>query len=444
MKILNVDVSMERQILTGLIVSTNFVRLARPIVDVRLFDTSAVRLVAKWVLDYFDRYQSAPGEMLEGIYQEKSKGLKDSEAEWVEGFLGELSERYKMEGFNEHYLLDQMEGYFKRQRLYKTAEDVQELIENNRLEEAEERWSKGIIASTDQSDLGIDPFDDAVVRKLLRPESRFELRTGIRGFDNLAGPMKSEWLVMWMGPMKRGKTMFLTHQAVHSAWSGFNTVFISLEGGYSDNASRFWQNVGAIRYKDLNKKAVRWVRKFRKQAKGRLRLKSFPSYSAGVGEIRRYLDSLEAAEGFQPHVLLVDYLGAMSEPSGKHGRDVYDHNSKQLKGLSEERKMVVVSAHQGNKETLRKMNMHVTDVPEDVRILANVDALFGLNQTDDEREEGIIRLNVLMHRFRRFNRLKQVRVEQDLDRGIFHLSNKIIDAPREKQNKKGGSIKNEK
>ena len=179
-----------------------------------------------------------------------------------------------------------------------------------------------------------------------------------------------------------------------------------------------------------------------KGAKGRLRLKSFPSYSAGVTDIRRYLDSLEAVEGFQPHVLVVDYLGAMAEPKGKSGRDVYDHNSKELKAIAEERKMVVVSAHQGSRQTLDSMNMRATDVPEDVRILANVDCLFGLNQTESEKDDNVIRLNVLMHRFRRFSRMRQVRVEQMLDRGVFHLRSKLLKrAPVDGKTKKGGSIK---
>jgi len=90
--------------------------------------------------------------------------------------------------------------------------------------------------------------------------------------------------------------------------------------------------------------------------------------------------------------------------------------------------------------------MHPMDIPEDIRVLANVDALYGLNQDEEEKEEGVIRLSVLMHRFRKFSRMKQVRVEQNLARGIFHLSNRIIDAPREKRKgkngKEGGSIKN--
>lgn len=446
MKVLDVDISMERQILTGLIVSTNFINIARPSVEVKLFDTAAARKVGTWVLQYYDIYKKAPGDTMERIYQEKSVSLSKAEADWIAEFLDELSDQYDKDKFNAHYLLDQMSVYFKKQRLYKAAEDTQELIENNRLEDAEEAWAKGIISDAGGQDLGINPFDPDTIRKLLKPESRLELKFGIDGFDKLAGPMKSEWLVMFMGPMKRGKTQMLTHLAVHSTWVGYNTVFISLEGGYGDNASRFWQNVGSLSYKNLNKYAVRKVKKFMKQAKGNLQLKSFPSYSAGAEDIRRYLDSLEAAEGFQPHVLIVDYLGAMSEPKGKHGRDVYDHNSKQLKGLSEERKMIVISAHQGSRATLEKMNMHPMDIPEDIRVLANVDALYGLNQDEEEKEEGVIRLSVLMHRFRKFSRMKQVRVEQNLDRGIFHLSNRIIDAPREKRKRKngkeGGSIKN--
>jgi hypothetical protein len=172
--------------------------------------------------------------------------------------------------------------------------------------------------------------------------------------------------------------------------------------------------------------------RFGRGAHGRSVMKSFPSYMAGLTEIRRYLDALEALQGFTPHVICVDYLGAMRPPKGFTGRDVYDSNAKGLKSLSEERKCVVFSAHQGNRKTLDAMNMSPTDVPEDVRILGHVDILYGLNQTEREKEENVMRMNVLMHRFRRFNRFRQARILQQPEAGQFCLDAVACDAPMPK------------
>ena len=460
MRVVDVDSSTEKNILIGMIMSTTFLAKIIPIFDYDYFDVPASVTVSKWVVEYFARYTKAPQAVIQDIYTKKVMTIDEDDAEWIGIFLKSLSKEYEKQGFNESYLFDVAMRYFKRQKLSNSSKQVLKLLEQDKVEEAEETWLDSMKMPGD-IDTGLNIFDPEVARQLMKPDSRFELHTGIGAFDQLAGGIKSEWFVAFMGPMKRGKTRILMHIAIHSALVGFNTVFISLESGYQDIGYGMWMNAGSltmnkdnvlifpefenqedklstrVRYVEYERPRVfdedavlRTIENFNMIARGTLKVKSYPAFTAGIGDINTYLDSACVFDMFTPHVIIIDYLGAMSAPKGVYGRDVYDINSKGLKAMSQQRKAIVISGHQGNKKTLDKLNMHPTDVPEDVRILANVDAIYGLNQTDNEKDRGEIRISVLMHRFRKFSRRKHALVLQQLEAGQFHLDSRIVEAPK--------------
>ena len=461
-RIVKVDGSLERSILIGMITSADFLKKVARIVQPELFAGEAAGTVARWVLGYHEQYREAPLRAVQGLFEEGRGELSEGDAEWVAELLASVSRQYEAEGApqagNEAYLLDRAAAHFKKRALQVGATKALRLLEVGRVDEAELLYAAALRSPVVMEDLGVDPFDPATVLRLREGGMRFGMSLGIGPLDAMAGPQLSEWLVMVMGPMKRGKTQFLTHCALRAKVLGLNVVYISLESGYGDMVNRVLMAAGSmvssgsgrvrfpeygenerIRYTEEQRPNVNdtgsvmeMLYRFGRGARGQAVMKSFPSYTAGLAEIRRYLDALEALQGFTPHVVCVDYLGAMRPPKGFTGRDIYDVNAKGLKSLSEERKCIVFSAHQGNRKTLEAMNMSPTDVPEDVRILGHVDVLYGLNQTREEKEQGVIRMNVLMHRFRRFNHYRQVRILQQPEAGQFCLDAVACDAPMPK------------
>lgn len=467
MKVTNIDMSVEKQMLTGMIVSDSFLKKIEPVYDPEFIDVDAVRLVAKWALDYHGKYSKAPGAMIQDIFRDRSRGLKDADAEWISEMLAGLSGEYERLGFNEQYLFDRVVGYFRRQKLEKSSRKVLELLEREKLEDAEDVWLNSMrLAEAD--DLGFDPFDEETAKRLFDAdmELRVKMSLGIGSLDRMTRKLKGGWFVVVMGPMKRGKTSFLCYAAIHAWLTGLNTVFISLESGEEDTARRFWMNLGSLTEEDDNllefpefvdretgeveyrkrrrpkvtrKAVVGLARRFgnRRRKFGRLRVKTFPAFSAGVGEVKRYLEMLEIYENFTPHVIVVDYLGAMSSPLT--GRDHYDYLGKKLKGLAEEKKAVLFSGHQGSRKALEEIvTMKGGDVPEDVRLLAHVDVMYGLNQTEEEKEDGKMRVNVVAHRWKKFSSYRQALLLQQPAAGQFYLDDVSVMAPRPKGRGKKG------
>ena len=453
MGIIDVEATVEKQILIGLIVETDFLKRMYEIIEPDLFEMEASKTVWKWIKGYFEKYGKAPNRDLEHLFLDKVKGMPEEQQEWLSSFLEVLSEDYEKIAINQSYLFDKALNFFRKRKLAMTAEQILALVEDDKIDEASALMTKDYRLPGDL-DLGMDVLDYDSVDWVFRKENRFSMDFGIKSLDLIAGPQKSEWLIMFMGPMKRGKTLVLFSIATRAVLKGLNTVVINLESGYEDLLERSWMNIGALAsqasspddikipyfikkdeikynkkkpvYVDEKENVIKTIAKFKKYAMGKLRVKSFPAFSATMEDLESYLDSLETYH-FTPHVVVIDYLGALDSPRrGVSGRDIYDQNSKLMKALSQKRKCIVFSAHQGSRATLEKMTLHPTDVPEDVRILGNVDIMYGLNQTDEEREKGVIRVNVLMHRFRKWNRLKQSMILQQPEIGQFHLDNRLV------------------
>jgi replicative DNA helicase len=459
-----VDSSIEKDILIGMIVSNEFLRGVVDIINVRFLDVRPVQIVAGWVLEYYNNYNKAPGSLIEEIYKDKESTLDIEDSDWIKEFLQQLSNEYKNNKFNESYLVNRTIGYLKAQKITKNAKRAIDFVAAGKVDKAEELLYDSMKLSVKGEDLSFNPFDLDKVDELLGEIDREGLTFGIEALDRLIGRLKWGWLFMVLGPPKRGKTWFITEMAVRSALLGLDTLLISLESGKGDSAERIYMNTGSflssldysdsavqmpsfssdfetsmkIRYVGKRAGSVRSkgavkrkIREILQQPIGRLEVAPFPMYSAGLPEFRRLLDYLWAYKRFSPKVILVDYLGIMKAPKGVKGRDVYDENAKGLKGLAQEREALVCMGMQGSRKMMENMmSIRGSDIPEDIRVLAHVDAGIGLNQTIEEQEEGLMRLNVVAHRWRNFSPSgQQAYVLQQFRVGQSALDSRLLSAP---------------
>jgi hypothetical protein len=456
MKIKKIKANEERQLLIGMIISDSFIKRIYPIIKYEYFDSKISATVGKWAIDYFLKYSQAPGPHIQNIYDENKKLLSESEQEWISAFLDGLSKEYEKKGINENYIFDNSLKFFKQQRLKKSIEKIKKLLERGKVEEAEEIWIKSRTVQN-SLDLGIDPLDEKTIDTVFeREQTRIKVQTGIESLDNLLGPIKSGWFVLFMGPQKRGKTWTFIWIAINLILQGFNVTFISFEGEDEDWCIRAWMSIcsyvteedsqklempyfisessSEIKHKKikrpvLNKRKVKSkIRKLNDLSKGKLILKSFPMGSAGMKDAEAYVDTLEAFSDHTTDVFIFDYIGIMEAPFNDR-KEKYNWTGMRLKAFAHNKKAIVFSGHQGRRETLDKLNMGVVDVPEDVRLLGHVDILCGINQTDEEREMGVMRYSVLIHRHRKYASSKQAKVLQMVDAGQVALDSRVIKAP---------------
>ncbi len=212
--------NIERRIVIGLITSTEFVQQIRSTWDSQLLESNMAQRLATWCIEYYDKYDKAPGRDIEGIYLQKLKeGLpKDIGEEIEEDILPSLSEEYTEEKFNLDYLLDQTRGYFKERYLTQFSEDIQSLVEQGELTEAE-KLALEYNPPASSSDVDLDLSNETTLERI--DKAFATTNQSVVRYPGALGDFWNEQLVResfvaLMASDKRGKSYWLLDMSIRA------------------------------------------------------------------------------------------------------------------------------------------------------------------------------------------------------------------------------------
>jgi hypothetical protein len=497
-----VEEFIERRIITGLIVSTDYIQQVYPIWQPRLLESPTAKILASWCIEYYDSYGKAPGRDIEGIYTQKLReGLSKDRAEWIEDVLADLSDDYDRGNFNVQYLVDQTRQYFQERHLLLFANDIKGELDAGNVTQAAELAS-GYTSITTQSQSSIDPFSNearSVVRQAFEEREKPLVR-----FPKALGEFWNRELVRGafvalLGPEKRGKTFMLMEIAIRAVRSGCNVVFfqagdmtekqqirrlaIYLTKRSDDErycGTLFLPTVDCVYNQDDScdkeirecdfglknyqpemtyealveayeehpdyrachncddikgavwltrrgpvqrldwKQAYKALRAFGKKYPTRFKLSSYANGTLSVMEIKALLNVWERQERFVPDVIVIDYIDILA-PDPDFSRMDFRHRRNELwqrlRNLSEERHSLVVTATQAAASSYGKEILRLSDFSEDKRVYAHVTAMYGLNQTEEEKQIGIMRINEMVVREADYSSKRTVKVLQRLETG---------------------------
>lgn len=221
-----VKADVERQIIIGMAASDRYLQQITPLYSPNYMQNAYSRLVAKWCLDYFRRYGTAPGHHLEDIFHSwRRKNPDDERADLIGSMLNVCSREFERSSFNVEYIVDQSVAYFKEQALRGVAEDITASLTENNLMGAEAaigkfRKPERLLAE------GVNPFTDAdAIYDAFDEKAQMLVR-----FPGALGQMLNEQLtresfIAFQGPEKRGKTWWLMEVAIRAALCRCNVAF---------------------------------------------------------------------------------------------------------------------------------------------------------------------------------------------------------------------------
>jgi len=210
--------NLERKIITGIIVSTEFIQETQKIWNTQLLESSTARQLAGWVLEYYEKYNKAPEQNIQSIYYAKAEGLQKDMAEDIEEILDGLSDEYENEKFNLPYLLDQTRAYFKEKHLLRLSDEIKGYISEGDLLEAEKLACDYKPLSNES---GTD-LDLSSISALKRVEKAFkEASQPLIRYPRQLGEFWSLQLVRGslvalMASEKRGKTFWLLDMSIRA------------------------------------------------------------------------------------------------------------------------------------------------------------------------------------------------------------------------------------
>ncbi len=249
-KIKPVDLSVEKMLLTGLIVNDQFAKKITPILRIEFLQSRWTRSVAKWCADYFNRYGIAPGNSIRQIYDERSRSgeLDETGARMVGEFLERLSNEYQSgDTFNAQYIADICIPYLKERYIRGICGDVGVMLDAGDISGAENAMKSFMRIETPTTE-GVDILrdKDSIIKAFSAEDNVLMEFPGALG--ELVGPLCRDDFFGIFGPAARGKSWWLMYMAIRMMISRIPVLYVSMEMTYNQMLRRLYQCfVGAPR-----------------------------------------------------------------------------------------------------------------------------------------------------------------------------------------------------
>ena len=415
----------ERDLLIGLITSDKFCREVAPIIKPRQLQIDYARIISNWIIDFYNNFKCAPKKDILKLYRSHCEEITDEALQDnVLSFIERLNKDYESLDFNEDYFLEQSIKYLKERELRNLNEDIDAYLTSGDIEKAENTITKfKAVEKNSGTAVSLLHNSEAIINSFTNENDVLFEFPGAYG--KVISKIHREDFISFLAPMKRGKTWALMDACVTAMQNGLKTVFVTLEMSEQGMLKRFWTTMSGqvsedkneidfpyfkfnedtnkfeIKHKTINRKAVSIADIQKKQKSmrrlsrgGDIRVISVPAYSLTVEKLDIMLERLAQQENFIPDVIAVDYADIMSPSDKTDYRNQLDGIWKRLRGLAQKWKAVVFTASQSGRSSIGK-NVDAQDIAEDIRKLAHVTSMVSLNQTDEEKENGILRLKQL-------------------------------------------------
>jgi len=216
----------ERQIVIGLIVSTEYFSAIKPYFQLKYLKSSTARVLARWCFDFYNDFNKAPEKQIEAIYYEHLETDKLDESfaeEFEEDILSELVDLFETgkQEIDSNYLFEKTIRYFKQRAVELHEGNLQELREKGDIEGLEKEINSFTLSSFELDDV-IKELDLSGPEAVSRLKEAFEKNNEILlKYPGVLGKLLNNQLirggfVAFMAPEKRGKTFFLLDMAMRA------------------------------------------------------------------------------------------------------------------------------------------------------------------------------------------------------------------------------------
>lgn len=435
MKIQNVDGQEERDVLCGMIVDSAVLGRIASKWRGNMFRARWSNTIAQWCIGYFKEYQKAPGKAIKGLFADWASVDKDKETiALVERYLVALNDEYQAlaKESNSQYIIDVAAKHFTRVGLTRLVEDVQALLDAGKV-----KASRRKVVEYEMVEMGMGAGVDVLRDEIALQEALSDNVEPLVEYPGALGQffkghLQRDGFIAILAPEKRGKSYGLEDIAWRAMLQRRKVAFFSA-GDLSQNqmmrrfvarAARRPIKAGRYRFpvavrklpsadvevrfeereagEPINwreaKKAFHEVLNKTKTGDAELiRLSTHAMGSLTVPMMDALLDDW-AREGWVPDIVIVDYIDIVEEEEGDDERSKTNKKWKRLRGMSQKRHILVVTATQANAGSYTADVMGKANFSEDKRKLAHVTGMFGINQSNDEKVLGVTRLNWIVLR----------------------------------------------
>ena len=369
-------------------------REIQPLVEPRFFESPLIRKTYELSREFCSRYSDAPtrNQITELA---KMQGAEEmvSESSLVSLYDINLSE------YEEEWLKETAQSWVEYKNLDISIYDVINYLKTTKVsaENIKEVVSKVKEMVNDRNSIEFG-FDEGL--DFFNPESHVQptndtFTTGYNYIDLvLGGGFYSKALFCFIGEMKIGKSIWLANIAANAVRQGYNTAVISLEMRDRKLVKRLGANLLGISMRDYGSAATDAVSMKKKLSNvgydslrmpGKLWVKEFPTSSAGVPDIEKYLRKMEESKGAKFKIIVLDYINILKNWRNPNTENMYmkiKQIAEDLRAMAMRNDWAIITATQVNRSGFGSTDLSITNISESSALGHTVDAMFGIIQDE--------------------------------------------------------------
>jgi len=272
--------------------------------------------------------------------------------------------------------------------------------------------------------LGVDIRDLSRTLSMIKFREGEKIPTGIDDLNNtLFGGLSINELFTVMAHSSKGKSIFLVNLLYGALLNGFDAVYFSLEMSERDILRRFYRRVTYKTKQELYDDEKKWastIERFFKLTKTSGRVLYYPTGTIGVFDIEIALDRLRDLHGFEPKLIVIDYLDLLKPPKMGYRVENYmalQHLTDAMRNIALTRNVAVVTATQATKASFNKVKLTQADMGDSYGKVKSSDVVVALCQTEEEVTNH--RMRVVFAKNRDYLPGREIELYCDLDRMLF-------------------------
>lgn len=285
------------------------------------------------------------------------------------------------------------------------------------------------LAVSFESKIGHDYFEDAQSQWDLYHYRPKKLPTGLGWLDKITRDgFNPKTLNVFIAPVHVGKTLMLCHLAGSMLTQGKKILYITLEMDEASIRTRIDANLLGCDVETLerlpNDLYLAKVARVREHTEGLLKIKEYPTSTAGAGHFRYLLSELKVKKSFVPDGIFIDYLNICCstrvKQNGQHGMYEYvKWITEEIRGLAGEEGVPVITATQTTRGAFKSTDIDMDDTAESWGLPATADLMVALVRTDELDRLGQMLAIQLKNRYR--NKMLDTRGLIGVDLNHFRL-----------------------
>jgi hypothetical protein len=414
------DAQFQKHFVGYLLRDTQMLVMMREHIQPELFSNEILSSVVRALLDFYDRYHTAPDELI--LRHVADMAEKRLLPEKLAGIIIDLCRELLTEKLqNRDYLIDKYDVILKHIAFGPALQDAAELAKKGEFDLAQERIRKAMQGTPrGKMNLGSEFTLDPTARILRRRTQEQQVfYTLIPAFDTRRIYIKRGELGVIQGQKSNiGKSAALAFLGRNLVFQGWRVMIYTLEmseGDYEDRLDMccsglpFWE----LESGDLLRARVQRMIK----RNNMLRIKQFPSYSTSVDKLREHTKMLWDIAGFRPDVVLCDYADLLDPGMPGLRSDIHakgDALYSQLRGWAVEEQIGMWTVSQSGRSAESELAAEQRHIAGSINKIHIADVVVSINRSPEDEVNGMTRIKPT--KLRNAAKTEEFSIPTDLDR----------------------------